>query len=99
MTDQAYHCFVTYSTARSGTIYINGAYNGSKTPLDASYGYIVIYSTEESAAEIADRYLTYLTSLTSSVNDGTSFGSIVELGSATTSVNGGESVIARPHVY
>lgn len=99
MTDQAYHCFITYSTARSSSIYINGSYNGSKTPLDASYGYIVIYSTEESAAQIADRYLTYLTSLTSSVNDGTSFGSIVELGSATTSINGGLPVIARPHVY
>ena len=99
MTNQAYHCFVTYSTARSSAIYINGSSNGSKTPLEASYGYIVIYSTEETAAEISNRYLTYLTSLTSSVNDGTSFGSIVELGSTTTSINGGESVIARPHVY
>jgi hypothetical protein len=99
MTNQAYHCFITYSTAKTDTIYINGCSNGSKTPLDASYGHIVIYPTEETSAQVTDRYLTYLSSVKSSVNDGTSFGSIVELGSATTSVNGGESVVARPHIY
>jgi hypothetical protein len=100
MTNQAYHCVITYSTDRTSPIYINGSNDGSKTPSNASYGYITLYPTEQTSSQISNRYLTYLTLMVGTVNDGvTSFGSIVELGSATTSINGGLSVVARPHIY
>jgi len=99
---ETYHFVVVYGGQHTSNLIINNAdpavYPGI-TPSQASYGYITFYPNQLTQADAQNRYLSYLATENSIVNDGSTIGTISEyFGSTITSINGGVPVIAHNHI-
>jgi hypothetical protein len=97
---ETYHIFMVYSSSKTNDILLNGSYNGSKTPSEASYGYITIYPSTTTLAQVQDRYLSFISVNTETVNDSsTSIGSLVEYTGSYSQINNGEPISSYRHIY
>ena len=74
---ELYHVSLVYPTSNSSTILLNGSYDASKAPSEASYGYISIYPGTQALADVQSRYLSFI-----SINSGVANNSIIYSGNS-----------------
>lgn len=97
---EVYHVFIVYSSSKTHDILLNGSYNGSKAPSEASYGYITVYPSTTNLSQVQDRYLSFISVNTNTVNDSvTSIGSLVEYSGSYSQINNGEPIASYRHIY
>lgn len=85
---EVYHVCLVYPSVKTGDITLNGSSDSSKTPSEASYGYITIYPNALTQAEIQSRYLSFISIATAIANESfaISGNSIVSVGSSISSL-------------
>jgi hypothetical protein len=97
---EAYHVFMVYSSSKTHDILLNGSYNGSKAPSEASYGYITIYPSTNTLAQVQNRYLSFISVNTQIARDSaTSIGSLLEYTGSYSQINNGEPISFYRHIY
>jgi hypothetical protein len=97
---EVYHVFLVYPSSKTHDILLNGSYDGSKTPSEASYGYITVYPSTTTSSQVQDRYLSFISVNTKTVNDTiTSMGSLLEYTGSYSQANNGEPISFYRHIY
>ena len=96
---EVYHVVLVYSTAQSNNILLNGSYDVSVYPSEASYGYITLYPTATNLSTVQSRYLSFIAVQTGVARDSvTSIGSIIEYSGTSSQINNGDAVIYHTHI-
>jgi hypothetical protein len=94
-----YHILVVYSANKTSSLNINGDSSGTYTPLSATYGFFTLYPATLTLSQVQDRYLSYLSVSSSTVNDSvTSLGSLLEYTGTSSQINGGQPVAYNERV-
>ena len=96
---EVYHVVVVYASTKTHNILLNGSYDGSKAPSEASYGYITVYPSAQSSSQVQTRYLSFISVYTGIARDSvTSLGSILEYSGSITNINNGQAVGYHRHI-
>jgi hypothetical protein len=96
---EIYHVLLIYPFIKTSNIILNGSHDGSKTPSDASYGYITIYPSTLTSSQVLSRYKSFITVQTGTVKDQvTIIGTLQEYSGTSSQVNNGQPVIYHTHV-
>ena len=96
---EIYHVVLVYPTSKSTSILINGSYDGTKTPSEATYGYISIYPGTLTLSQVQSRYLSFVAVNTSIAFDSvTSVGSVLEYSGTFSQINNGQPITFHTHV-
>jgi hypothetical protein len=96
---EIYHVVLVYPTSKSTSILINGSYDGTKTPSEATYGYISIYPGTLTLSQVQSRYLSFVAVNTSVAFDSvTSIGSVIEYSGTFSQINNGQPITFHTHV-
>ena len=91
---EVYHVVLVYPTTKSANIIINGSHDGSKTPSEASYGYITIYPGTLTSTQVKTRYTSFIAVQTGTVKDSlTLIGPLQEYSGTDSQVNNGQSIV------
>lgn len=97
---EPYHVFIVYGAIRTSSIYLNKSIGNINSETNCVFGYISMYPTQISSTEVENRYISYLTLNSASINDiNNSFGSIIEYSGNASSINSGFAVMAYDHIY
>ena len=95
---EIYHVALVYPSLRSSNILINGSYDASKLPSEATYGYISIYPNALGLTEVQNRYLSFVAINTSVAYDSvTSVGSVLEYSGTFSQINNGQPISFHTH--
>ncbi len=110
---EVYHVVLVYPVPISNTILLNGSYDITKTPAEATYGYISIYPKMLTLAQVQARYLSFISvgtgigtdSITYSGNSLvftgssiSSFGQLLEYNGTSSQINNGQAIIFHTHI-
>jgi len=96
---EIYHVVLVYPSSRSSNILVNGSYDSTKSPSEASYGYISIYPGTLTLSQIQSRYLSFVAVNTSIAFDSvTSVGSVLEYSGTFSQINNGQPITFHTHV-
>ena len=96
---ESYHIVLVYPSTKSSDILLNGSYDISKTPSEATYGYITIYPTSLTSTQVLTRYLSFVSVLTGLVKDNSSsIGQLQEYAGTNDQANNGQSIIYHTHI-
>jgi hypothetical protein len=105
---EVYHIIMVYPASSSNDILLNGSADISKVPSEASYGYITLYPNALTQSQVQNRYLSFISVVTSIANDNfvvsgnsitsigssiSSIGQIMEYHGSSTQLNNGQAVL------
>jgi len=94
-----YHVVLVYPNTKTSDILLNGSYDISKTPSEASYGYLTIYPEALTLSEVKSRYLSFISVKTGVLKDSsTIMGTLSEYSGTNTQLNNGQSLIYYTHI-
>jgi len=96
---EVYHIVAVYASTKTHNILLNGSYDGSKAPSEASYGYITLYPSTLTLSQIQTRYLSFISVYAGVARDSiTSLGSILEYSGSLTNINNGQPISYHRHI-
>ena len=96
---EVYHVVLIYPSSRTSNVLINGSYDSSKIPSEATYGYITLYPSTLTLTQVQSRYLSFIAINTSVANDSiTSVGSVLEYSGTFSQINNGQPITFHTHV-
>lgn len=97
---EPYHIFIVYGALKTTPVYLNKDFSGSVQESDCIFGYISLYPTQLSSVEVENRYISFLTINSATLNDtNNAFGSLIEYSGTASSINSGFTIMAYEHVY
>jgi hypothetical protein len=96
---EIYHVVLVYPSTKSSNILLNSSHDVSKTPSEATYGYITIYPNSLTSSQVNTRYLSFISVVAGVVRDNTSpIGQLQEYSGTNDQANNGQAVIYHTHI-